>query len=136
MTTHSEFWSQYAKLFCSDALNQWGELWQPDGQFTVAYPLGGMPATITGREEIVKGMKLLAKLVKSIEVLDSVVFSTTDSSVFFVEYNLVIKTRARDPYESPIVSKVTLQDGKIAELKEYYDSQAYQRFMTTMGFRA
>lgn len=134
MTPPEALWANYAERFCSGNLDSWAELWQADGQFTVAYPLTSGSPTMNGTQEILKGVKGLARLVKNISISDSTVFTTNNPDTFFVEYTLSIQGRAREPYTSPIVAKITLKDGKIAEIFEYYDSLAYKRFLATMGF--
>ena len=133
MTSPSELWSTYAELFCAGKADEWCELWQADGQFTVAYPFGGMPATTEGSAEIAKGVKTLARLVKKVEISDIEIIETTDSNFFIAEYILELRGRRAEPYRSKIMSKVTLRDGKIASVVEYYDSLEYRNFLSSLG---
>lgn len=133
MTSPAELWSTYAELFCAGKADEWCELWQADGQFTVAYPFGGMPATTEGSAEIAKGVKTLARLVKKVEISDIEIIETTDSNFFIAEYILELRGRRAEPYRSKIMSKVTLRDGKIASVVEYYDSLEYRNFLSSLG---
>lgn len=133
MTSPAELWATYAELFCAGKAAEWRALWQDDGQFIVAYPFGGMPETTTGSADIAKGVKMLGQLMKKVEISDINVIETTDPNLFIAEYVLELRGRRADPYRSKIMSKVTLRDGKIASVVEYFDSLEYRDFLKTMG---
>ena len=133
MTSPAELWASYTELLCAGKASEWRQLWQDDGQFTVAYPFGGMPATTQGSADIAKGVKALAQLTKKIEISNVEVIETTDPNLFIAEYMLELRGRRADPYRSKIMAKVTLRDGKIAAVTEYFDSLEYRDFLKTMG---
>jgi ketosteroid isomerase-like protein len=134
MSSATEFWDRYARALMARDFERWGELWADDARSVVAYPLPGVPPVTCGRDAIVGSVRGLAHRVMAITFSDVHVHETRTPGVFFAQYTQRIDLAADlPPYTNDICCKVTVADGQITELVEYYDVERYGRFVASLG---
>ena len=129
----ADFWHRYADAFMRRDFERWGELWAADGRYVVAFPLPGMPASLEGRDTIVSVMQGMTDRVGAMRMADPVVHETREPGVFFVEYRIEVDVPGGETYRNACCARVTVHEGEVAEVLEYYDPGAYSRFVRSLN---
>jgi ketosteroid isomerase-like protein len=129
VSSAEEFWHRYATAFMARDFERWGDLWAEDGRYVIAFPLPGTPAALEGRATIVDAMRTMLDRTGPMRFVDASVHETREAGVFFVEYRLQVDAVGGATFENRVCARVTVHEGEITELLEYYDPGAYQRFV-------
>lgn len=133
VSSAEEFWHRYADAFMARDFERWGELWAEDGRYVVAFPLPGMPASLDGRGTIVAVMRGMTERTGTMRMADARVHETREPGIFFAEYHLEVDVPGGATYRNRVCARVTVRDGEITEVLDYYDPGAYQRFVQSLG---
>ncbi len=107
--------------------------WHPDGTYEVAYPVAGLPAVVTGHDELGGLFAAFAELATSIAVKDVRYHATADPDVAFVEEHMTAELRDGGRYENDLCLRVTFRDGRIASILEYYGQSAHEQLARRVG---
>ncbi|CAA9463396.1 MAG: hypothetical protein AVDCRST_MAG12-9 [uncultured Rubrobacteraceae bacterium] len=126
-------WQEHGRLFSAKRFEEWVELWDPEGRFVVMYPVEGMPATIEGRDALLANFGGLAGAVGEIRVSTTEFHQTTDPDVAFVEYAMHMDLPDGGAYDNRMAGRLTFRDGRLLEIREYYNYPNYERFLRDIG---
>jgi ketosteroid isomerase-like protein len=126
-------WNQAAAALYAGRIDEYAAYWQPDGRYEVAYPIGGMPAALEGRDAIEQLFRAFGAAATSIAVHDVRFHQTDDPDVAFVEERMVAELRDGSRYENRLAIRATFRDGLIAELFEYYGERAHTDMLGRLG---
>ncbi len=121
-----ELWTRSAAALFAGRVEEFLATWTPDGVYSVAYPVPGLPATVRGHEELRSSFSGLTAFAASIRVHDVGFHQTTDPAVAFVEERMVAVLTDGYRYENALALRVTFRDGLIAEIVEYYGELAHR----------
>lgn len=133
VSSAEEFWHRYADAFMARDFDRWGDLWAEDGRYVVAFPLPGMPSSLDGRAQIVAVMRGMTDRVGTMRMADAQVHETREAGVFFVEYRLEVDVPGGATYRNRVCARITVHDGEVREVLDYYDPGAYQRFVQSLN---
>jgi ketosteroid isomerase-like protein len=99
----------------------------------VAYPVGGAsPIVGADRAHILLNMKMLGNVVSSIRIDNIEVTQTADPSQFVARHHIHADYK-NGTYRNDLLSIVSLSEGKIIRLVEYYNAEAYHSFLRAIG---
>lgn len=122
----------YLNLFASLEFEQWGELWTDNGQFTIPYPID-RPMAIAGKETLVNHFNAFKPMVAQMHYSNIEVIQTIDPNRFVVRMNNYVKAINNYEYSNLLVWFVKVENGKIAEIEEYFDPIAYDNFVKALS---
>jgi ketosteroid isomerase-like protein len=131
--TNEAVWHASAAALYAGDIDTFLAHWQPNGRYEVAYPVPGLPSTVTGRAEL-RGLFVgFASLAAQINVGDVRFHATADSDVAFVEQRMTAELHDGSHYENDLCMRVTFCDGKIASIFEYYGQCAHEELVRRVG---
>jgi ketosteroid isomerase-like protein len=110
--------------------------WQPDGRYSVAYPVDGLPSVVEGLEQLRGLFAGFAAMAASIRVDDVRFAPTADGDVAFVEEHMTAELHDGSRYENDLCMRVTFADGRIASIHEYYGQLAHLDLVQRLGLVA
>ncbi len=126
-------WREHGRLFSAKRFEEWVELWDPEGRFVVMYPVEGTPATIEGRDALLANFGGLAGAVAEIRVSTTEFAQTTDPNVAYVEYAMHMDLPDGGAYDNRMAGRLAFRDGRLPEIREYYNYPNYERFLRDIG---
>jgi ketosteroid isomerase-like protein len=133
---NEELWRRAsASLFAGD-VDAFMTHWCEDGRYEAALPVAGLPAVLTGHQALHAAFAGLIAGARSIAVHDFQFHQTDDPAVAIVEERMVAEVVTGSRYENRFVIRVTFQDGRIADMVEYYGQFAHQELLRNLGFSA
>jgi ketosteroid isomerase-like protein len=134
LARNRRLFEDYLATFASLRFDEWAErFWRPDGQFVVAYPVGGgSPIVGADREQILQNMKMLGSIVSFIRIDGIEITQTSDPNQFIARHQIHADYK-NGTYRNDLLSIVTLSEGKIIRLVEYYNAEAYHSFLKAIG---
>ncbi len=130
---NEKVWREHGRLFSAKRFEEWVELWDPEGRFVVMYPVEGIPATIEGRDALLANFGGLAGAVGDIRVSTTEFGQTTDPDVAYVEYAMHMDLPDGGAYDNRMAGRLTFRDGRLLEIREYYNYPNYERFLMDIG---
>ena len=131
--TNEEVWHASAAALYGGDVDTFLSHWQPDGRYEVAYPVPGLPAVVSGEDEL-RGLFVgFASLAVWIEVSDVRFHATADADVAFVEEHMTAELHDGSRYANDLCMRVRFCEGKIASVFEYYGQRAHQELLQRVG---
>jgi ketosteroid isomerase-like protein len=131
--TNEAVWHASAAALYSGDLETFLSHWQPDGSYEVAYPIGGMPAVVSGRDALAELFAGFSALAAWIRVEDVRFHATTDADLAFVEERMIAELYDGSAYENDLCLRVGFRDGRIASIYEYYGERAHEGLIKRLG---
>jgi ketosteroid isomerase-like protein len=123
----------YLDLFGSLQFEEWGELWTKQGKFTIPYPISQPPMVIAGKETLVNHFNAFKPMVAEMRYSDIEVIQSLNPDQFVAKMNNYVKAINGYEYSNQLVWFVKIENGKIAEILEYFDPIAYNDFVTALS---
>jgi ketosteroid isomerase-like protein len=109
-------------------------LWDPDGAYSVAYPVEGFPAEVRGHDGLRAVLGGFLASVASLEQRDLRFHQTTDPDVFLVEWEWHAVLHDGTTAANRYVGRARVRGGRFAEFHEYYGELAHRALLTRLGF--
>jgi ketosteroid isomerase-like protein len=128
-----ELWLRSSGLLHAGRIDEFVATWCPDGRYEAALPVPGLPAVISGRDDLHAAFTGLVAGARSITVEDVRFSPTVDPDVCFVEERMHAVLADGGTYDNRMCIRVTFRDGLIAEMLEYYGQFAHAELMRRLG---
>lgn len=103
-------------------IDDWIELWQPDGVFEQPFATEGFPARLEGREAILNHVTGMDRIFQDFRFFDIEVHATADPDLHVLTLrsdSTIIPTGRR--YANEYVVFLRLRDGLISHYREYFN---------------
>lgn len=133
---NEETWRRSSALLFAGDIDSFMTYWCEDGRYEAALPVPGLPAVLTGHDELHAAFTGLVAGARSIAVHDFRFHQTDDPDVAVIEERMVAELVTGGSYENRLAIRATFRDGRIAEMLEYYGQFAHQELLRELGFAA
>ena len=134
LSRNEETWAAACRLLYSGQTEEFLQFWTPDGRYSVAYPVPGLPDVVQGHDELRAMFGAFGTATSNIEVHDVQFHQTIDPDVVFVQERMIAQLHGGGTYENVLVIRVTFRDGLIADMLEYYGQRAHEDLLQKVGF--
>lgn len=126
-------WTESAHHMYAGRVDEFLACWTSDATYTVAYPVAGLPPSVTGHEALRAVFGGLTSLAREIHVHDVRFHQTDDPDVVFVEERMIAVLHNGYRYDNRLILRATFRDGLIHEVFEYYGQVAHQELVRQAG---
>jgi ketosteroid isomerase-like protein len=115
------------------AVDEVGPLFHDEGRLVLPYAPEGIPPALVGRAAIAELYAALPKMIGALNFADYEIRATEEPGHYVARYTSDAKMKATGTsYSNTYITTVSVQDGMISELTEYFDPI---RLVTAMGGR-
>lgn len=112
----------YLDAVGSLAVDRVAPLFHEDGRVLLPYAPAGVPPEVAGRSAIGDYFESLPQMIGALNFSDYRIRATETPGEYVVEYTSDASMRATGAaYRNTYITKVTVTDGRIAELTEFFD---------------
>jgi ketosteroid isomerase-like protein len=118
-------WRAAAVALYAGDIDEFLHHWVEVPRYTVAYPVGGFPATVEGREQFLGLFGAFGAAAERIEVHDVRFHQTDDPDVAIVEERMVADLKDGSRYENLLIIRVRFDGSLISDMFEYYGEVAH-----------
>ncbi len=122
---HEQVWHESSRMLREGRIEEFLTYWTPDGRYSVAYPVPGLPATLQGHEQLGGAFAGFLAATTRVAMQDVEFHQTDDPDVAFVQERMVIDVADGSGYENLLAMRVTFRGGLLHEIFEYYGENAY-----------
>jgi ketosteroid isomerase-like protein len=127
-------WTESARLLYAGRIEEFLEFWTDDASYEAALPVPGLPAAISGKPALRAAFGGLAASTVSIRVEEVRFHQTDDPDVAIVEERMIAELADGWVYDNRLAIRVRFDDGRIAQMYEYYGQFAHAELLARLGF--
>ncbi len=129
-------WAESATHLYAGRIEEFLACWTEDATYTVAYPVEGLPESVSGQDALRTMFGGLGAFARSITVSDVRFHQTDDPDVAIVEERMVAELHNGYRYDNRLIIRVRFRGGSIHEMFEYYGQVAHQELARQAGIMA
>jgi ketosteroid isomerase-like protein len=117
---------RFYELLARKEVEQWGELWHPEGTILIPYPPEGFADTLSGKETIVAAFHGLMANYDSFDSTLTALYPSADSESVVVEYTNDAKLLDGTVYTNSNIAVFRFTDGLVRWYHDYFDPRRFQ----------
>jgi ketosteroid isomerase-like protein len=95
-------------------------------------PLMGGQEILAGKDEVVPYLREILTQTDHLQYYNVETWPTQDPDIFFNEYHATLRTRTGKHFQHTYINQITVKDGKIGFVREYWDPK--RRIADSMDF--